>query len=266
MLRLALTPRWLGYLALTLTFAIVASFFGLWQWDRREQAVSKIEQVQEFYDRDPVPLILQEFTSEESAQSSEWLPVTVQGQYVESDQILVRTRPRSGSVGFEVLVPFLTASGDTVIVNRGWVPTGERGDFPDVVPAPPQGEVFIVARVRPAEPALPGRSAPEGQLASIDLNALQDLVSYPITTELYVELVSESPAPGLVPVGFVKPVPDEGPHLSYTLQWFVFALMALVAYVWLLRAEYRTSAGLTSPPRRRSDADEEDALLEKQAI
>ena len=56
MLRLLLTRRWLGYLALTVVFAVVASMFGLWQWDRRGQAVAAIEKVNANYDRDPVEL------------------------------------------------------------------------------------------------------------------------------------------------------------------------------------------------------------------
>ena len=267
MLRLALTPRWLGYLALTVVFAVVASLFGLWQWDRREQAVAKIEQVSGFYDRDPVALEGVAADSESSVKSSEWLPVMVSGEYVPADQVLVRTRPRSGSVGFEVLVPLRLGNGDTVVVNRGWVPTGERDDSPDVVPEPPLGQVSVIARIRPPEPALPGRSAPSGQLASIDLGAFQAIVDYPLRDTFYLELVSETPAPQVTPVGFPRPVPDEGPHLSYTLQWFVFAIMAFVAYLWLLRAEYRQQQGFqASPSEKKSDAEEEDALLDRRAL
>ena len=56
MLRLLLTRRWLGYFALTVVFAVVASMFGLWQWDRRGQAVAAIEKVDANYDREPVEL------------------------------------------------------------------------------------------------------------------------------------------------------------------------------------------------------------------
>ena len=121
----------------------------------------------------------------------------------------------------------------------------------------------MVGRVKPPEPALVGRSAPAGQLPSIDLNAYQALVDYPISEEFYLELVEESPAPSVSLVPFVKPVADEGPHLRYTLQWFVFALMAFVAYGWLLRSEYQHSRGFEPRAQRaRSDADEEDALLD----
>lgn len=267
MFRLAFTPRWLGYLSLTVVFAVVASLFGLWQWDRREQAVAKIEQVTAYYDREPVPLEGIVLETQSAVRSSEWLPVSVSGEYKVSDQVLVRTRPRSGSVGFEVLVPLLLSTGETIVVNRGWVPTGEEDDSPDLVPAPPSGQVTVIGRLRPPEPALPGRSAPTGQVASIDLAAFQLLVDYPLSQSFYLELVRESPAPELTPVGFLKPVPDEGPHLSYTLQWFVFAIMAFIAYFWLLRSEYRQLEGIDTPASEKpSDAEEEDAILDRPAV
>lgn len=262
MLRLALTPRWLGYLALTLVFAMVSVFFGLWQWDRREVAVEAIERVTENYDQDPAPV--QQFLPPEGSfdRSDEWRPVLVQGVYQVEDQVLVRTRPRSGQVGFEILVPLRTPEGVSIVVNRGWVPTGETADFPDQVPAPPAGTVVVTGRLKPPEPTLQGRGAPEGQLSSIDLVTYEEQLGYPVQQEFFLQLMQEDPSAEIRAVAPVKPVADEGPHLSYTLQWFVFALMAFIAYGWLLRNEFRTSEGW-EPARRSkpSDADEEDALL-----
>lgn len=262
MFQLALSSRWLGYLALTVAFSIVSVFFGLWQWDRREMAVEAIERVNANYDQAPVAV--EQFLGPEGSFdiSLEWLPVSMSGAYQEDEQVLVRTRPRGGQVGFEILVPFRTVEGASIIVNRGWVPTGEASDFPDQVPSPPQGEVTVTGRLKPPEPTLQGRGAPEGQLSSIDLVTYQELLGYPIEQGFFIALMTEQPAAETQALAPVKPVPDEGPHLSYTLQWFVFAIMAFFAYGWLLRNEFRTSQGML-PPRRsqRTDAEEEDALL-----
>jgi cytochrome oxidase assembly protein ShyY1 len=262
-LSLALTPRWIGYLSLTVAFAVVASFFGVWQWDRREQAVAAIAKVDANYDQTPLPL--EPFLSTNIGFSSdqEWLPVVVSGVYQPEDQVLVRTRPRGGQVGFEVLVPLQIAPNVSVVVNRGWVPTGETSDFPDEIPPPPPGEVTVVGRLKPAEPQLQGRGAPEGQLSSIDLATYQEQLAGTIETSFYLQRVSETPPANRIPVQSIKPVPNEGPHLSYTLQWFVFAGLAFIAYFWLLRSEHRNLQGL--PPtvrRKKTDAQEEDALLE----
>jgi cytochrome oxidase assembly protein ShyY1 len=165
-------------------------------------------------------------------------------------------------VGFEILVPLEISPGLSVVVNRGWVPTGEARDFPDEIPPPPSGEVTVVGRLKPAEPTLVGRGAPEGQLSSIDLVTYQQTLTGSIETDFYVERVSETPPASRIPVQSIKPVPNEGPHLSYTLQWFVFAGLAFLAYFWLLRSEYRTLQGIEPASRsKKSDADEEDALI-----
>jgi len=260
MIRLLATSRWLGYLALTVVFACVAALFGLWQWERREAAVAAIEILESNWDLPPAELnsvLVDGFTS-----TKEWVPVVVFGRYIPKDQVLVRTRPRGGAVGFEVLVPFETVDGQIVVVNRGWVPTGAAQDAPDVLPAPPSTEVSIIGRLKPAEPTLPGRGAPEGQLPSIDLGAFQALVTYTIPTGYYILLASESPDVSPAPLPATRPVLDEGPHLSYSFQWFVFGILAFIGLVVLLRQEAQRDAGVE--PKRRtkpSDSDAEDALL-----
>lgn len=264
MIRLLLTKRWMGYLALTVVFAIVSSFFGLWQWDRRGQAVAAITVLEANWDREP-----QELVSAEGVSSArdQWTPVLIRGEYLPQDQVLVRTRPRGGQVGFEVLVPFRTDSGMTVAVNRGWIPTGESTDFPDLVPEAPSGKVSVVARIKPGEPTLRGRGAPEGQLPSIDLGAMETTLGYDLETEFFLLLANETPGSTVAPLPGLRPVLDEGPHLSYTLQWFVFALLALIAYVALLRQEARQVAGIAPRERtKKTDADEEDALLDEARI
>jgi cytochrome oxidase assembly protein ShyY1 len=267
MIRLLLTRRWIGYLALTVVFALVSSFFGLWQWDRRSQAVAAIDVLESHWDKEPAELMSVVSLGQFSPAREQWTPVVVSGEYVPGDQILVRTRPRGGQVGFEVLVPLQTDSGLTVVVNRGWIPTGEASDFPDVVPGAPSGAVSLVARIKPGEPTLRGRGAPEGQLPSIDLEAMKSVVGYDLETRYFLLLDSETPGSSVAPLPGLRPVLDEGPHLSYTLQWFVFAALALVAFFGLLRAEARREAGIELPEKtKKSDADEEDALLDRARI
>ncbi len=261
MLRLLLTRRWLGYFALTVVFAVVASMFGLWQWDRRGQAVAAIEKVDANYDREPVELASLLGTGPVDAETNEWVPVSLEGSYRADEQVLVRTRPRSGSVGFEVLVPF--QFGDiTVIVNRGWVPTGASQDFPDVIPQTPQGTIQLVARIKPSEPLLRGRGAPEGQIASIHLSSLQGMTSQDIREDFYLALGGENPRPASVPLPTVRPELDEGPHLSYTFQWYLFAVMAFGGLWYMLRQEVRVHRGEDVSRKASRDDEEEDALLD----
>jgi cytochrome oxidase assembly protein ShyY1 len=84
-----------------------------------------------------------------------------------------------------------------------------------------------------------GRSAPAGQIATIHLPDIAQRVGEPTYTGAYGVLATEDPAPATRPTAVEKPIPDEGPHLSYAFQWIVFALMGFFGLGWAIRQEYR---------------------------
>ncbi|MEO5920896.1 MAG: SURF1 family cytochrome oxidase biogenesis protein, partial [Pseudolysinimonas sp.] len=234
--------RWGGYLALVVVFAIACGLLSWWQWARRAEAVAEIDRVAVNYDADPRPVGDVLGTVDAWAEADEWLPVEMTGRYLADEQLLVRNRPYNGASGFEVLVPFELEDGRVFVVDRGWVPVGSSVEAPDEVPAPPGGDVTVVARLKPGEPTLPGRSAPEGQLATIHLQSVAELVGSGTYVGAYGLLATEDPAPASRPEPAIKPEADEGPHLSYALQWIAFGVLAFVALVWAFRRERRIAA------------------------
>jgi len=265
-LSLALTPRWLGYFALAVVFALVSGVFGVWQWDRREQAVAEIRLIDNNFDQSPKAIGDVLPATATWRDSLRWLPVTLEGEYVQDEQLLVRTRPRGGQVGFNVLVPLQISTGEVFVIDRGWIPTGNTRDSPDVIPEPPSGPVTVVVRLFPSEPEIAGRGAPEGQVPSVALGLIDRLLDHTVDTRAYGQLVSENPAPAIRPLPALTPVPDEGPHLSYSIQWFVFAALGFVAWTYLFVQEYRfgPAEGNTKPARKRDrDEEFEDAVFDR---
>jgi cytochrome oxidase assembly protein ShyY1 len=256
--------RWGGYVALTIVFAIACGLLSWWQWSRRVDAVDEIARIEANYDAPPAELtdLLPGLASADEA--VEWRPVQLTGEYLVDEQLLVRNRPRNSLPGFEVLVPLRLSDGTVFVVDRGWVPGGSTPDAPETVPAAPTGEVTVVVRLKPGEPEIPGRGAPQGQLATVRLPDVAALVDAPTYTGMYGLLVSEDPAPVESPLPAFKPAQDEGPHLSYALQWIVFGLMAFVGLIWAVRRERKIAAGNTPVARREKDADVEDAILDAQ--
>ena len=229
-----LSAKWLGGLAFCLLFAFACALLGQWQMDRRMEAVAEINKVLANYDEAAVPYTEAEQLFTGFRAQDEWTPVVLTGEYLEQDTRIVRNRPLNGRPGYEVIVPFRTDTGDVVAVNRGWLPIGDSPGRPDTVPSPPQGPSEVTVRVKPGEPTLQ-RDAPEGQLASIDLVALQESLDYPIARDAYGLRATETPAPQTSPQLPAKPPLDEGPHLSYSLQWFLFGLMSFVVWGYLVR-------------------------------
>ena len=270
-LSLALTRRWLGWLAFTTLFAVVCVGLAQWQWARRVEAVAEIRVVAQNWDAAPVALREALPGDAPLDPESEWTPVVLEGEYLVEDQLLVRNRPSAGRPGFEVLTPLLLETGEVFIVDRGWVPTGEAQDSPDVVPEPPEGPVEVIVRLKPGEPTIAGRGAPEGQIATIHLPELAERIDAgPVVSGAYGLLDSEIPGVAERPAPALRPAPDEGPHLSYTFQWYLFALLGFVGYGWALRQEHRGIVAERTgedPPkrvrRRPSDDEVEDAIVER---
>ncbi|MDQ4138003.1 MAG: SURF1 family protein [Actinomycetota bacterium] len=272
--RFALTRRWLGYLALTVAFAVACVLLSQWQWARNAERAKEIERVEQNYDRDPVELgaVLEAPDAFDAAE--EWMPVRMTGTYLAEEQLLVRNRPLNGAPGFEVLTPLLLEDGSVFVVDRGWLPTGSDQDLPDEIPEPPAGTVTVVAHLKPGEPPIPGRSAPDGQIATVHLDDIAERLDRAVYTGAYGLLASEDPAPAVAPRTAERPEADPGPHLSYALQWVLFGLLAFVALVWAVRQEYRARNADTPEQRRRaeqrakrnaarrSDDEEEDAILD----
>ena len=291
MYRFLFSSKWLGYLLLAAIFASACVFLGRWQMDRRAETLAEINRVVTNYSAAPVPFadVRDEFDQLDPA--SEWTQVELKGSYLVDGQRIVRNRPLNGQPGYEVVVPFRLATGETVVIDRGWLPIGNKNPgSPDSVPAPPPGEVTAVVRLKHPEPELQ-RGAPEGQLASIDLAAYSAQLGYPLLTGAYGQLASETPPAAEMPMAFPKPSTEEGTHLSYSLQWFAFGVLMFVGFGYAARQQARNAAidaedddespegalhSAAAAARRRPPAprkrkhptaeEEEDALLDAQGF
>lgn len=261
--------RWTVYVAIAVVFAIACAFLSNWQFSRNEERSAQLALVDANYDAEPVPLDAVLAPGAELAASDEWTPVVLRGTYLAEHQLLVRNRPHGGTAAFEVLVPFRLDDGRVLVVDRGWVPPGETRADPDAVPAPPAGEATVVVRLRPEE-AVPssGRTAEAGQVPTINLGLVADQVPGDIERGAYGVLVSEDPAPADAPAALADPSDDPGPHLSYAIQWILFAVMGFgfIGYIIVSERRHRREDAEDTARRRRAsrdrDAASEDALID----
>ena len=261
--------RYLAWLVLVCLFAVGCVFLSRWQFDRRTQVVSVMNTIAENYDQKPADLasVLRDPFADLPAEK-QWLPVQVSGHYVPELTTLVRNKPYGGYPGFEVLVPFVTEQNTVIIIDRGWLATGNKQDSPDSVPTPSAAQLTLVGRLMPGEAAL-NRTAPKGQIPSIYLPAMATLNSAPTYLGAYLMLDSESvKQPQAELIG--KPGIGEGNHLSYAIQWIIFGVLAFATLIWAVRKELQFYRAANDPtfvakPKRKSatdkDAEVEDELL-----
>jgi cytochrome oxidase assembly protein ShyY1 len=259
-----LVSRWLTWIAMAVVFSIACWYLSQWQF-ARQQEVSNINRIIE-QNYDSKPVALEELLLPKTLWNKEleYRQVRVTGHYLLENQFLIRNRPNEGNPGFLQLMAFETDGGAIIWVERGWLPTGSKADAPDHVPNTNRIHRQVVLLLRPAEPRL-DRTAPKGQLPSIDLQvASQTLSNNNVFTQAYGRLVSESPqsAKGLM---MPKPEINNGNHLSYALQWLLFASMAFGAVFWSINQDRRKRAG-QAPKKVKfltldKDAEAEDQIL-----
>jgi len=164
--------------------------------------------------------------------------VTATGTYDPGHELIWVARTRSELNGNDVLTPLLLPDGRALLVDRGWVPFEDQTP-PVAVAIPPAGTVTVTGVLFPSEvpaPGKPGASAPA--FTKIDLARIGRRLSLPLAP-VYLLLRSQAPAqPGTLPQP--EPLPDltvSPPHLSYTIQWFVFATIGVLGYPIVLRRE-----------------------------
>jgi len=224
--------RWLVWLVLVVVFATACVFLSEWQFERRAARVAEIELVKQNFDKPAVELSTLSLESD----GVKWTPIRLVGQYLNDSRVLVRNRPRSGQPGFETVVPFATSDGKIFAVSRGWLPTGNLQDSPDLIPLPNQKSQEIVARLVLGERRL-DRGAPNGQVASMNLEEIRAETGLDLNTKWYLRLSSEV-RPADQAVKLLKPSTDEGNHLSYAIQWLIFGALAFTTLVFTVRKEY----------------------------
>ena len=277
-----------------LVLAVGCVLAGRWQWNRHVQRDAAIAVVEANWAAAPVPVGDVLPTADADLTDDDvWRAVTLTGTYDVDGTVLLRNRPTGGQPAYHVLVPLVRSAGTApadeptvLVVDRGWVPTGEDASAAVEVPAPPVGEVTVTVRLRQDE-AASDRDAPAGQVQAIDTaqvlaaggTGLDPADAYPA----YGSLVAEDPAPAVALGSLPQPSTDPGSHLSYAFQWWTFALGALVGFGVLARRELRDTepgtvgpgdevgagarggGGRPAPQRRRPSAeDEEDALIDAQ--
>jgi surfeit locus 1 family protein len=177
------------------------------------------------------------------------------GTFDPAQEIVLSNRAYSGQAGVHLVTPLRIEGREAaVLVDRGWIPTsqsspGERTSFTL------SGTVEVAGIGRPsqrepdiallADPTRGPGSPPLDAWRFLDLSAIQPQVPYPL---LPVILEVSEPVGGVTPPKLQSEIDlSEGSHLSYAIEWFAFAAIALLGgAAWLVRSARTTTSGKPS--------------------
>jgi surfeit locus 1 family protein len=197
----------LASVAVLVAAACVAA--GIWQLDRLAQR--RVRNARLAARLALPPLELRAGTSADSARQRR---VVARGVYDFAAERTWPGRSFDGTPGVALVTPLRLPDGAAVLVDRGWVPSPDafhvdHAAYREPDSAVVQGMAFVPPRGR----------------GDVDPSGFLPFVIQVQTPEAIRGLPRRWPAPVL----------DHGPHLSYAIQWFSFALIALVGTVVLIR-------------------------------
>ena len=217
----------LGLLALAALFA----WLGAWQLTRAETSGAALAQFASgAEDRAlaSLPLVL--------ADDLRFRRVEIDGEYVAEPQFLLDNMLHEGAAGYQVLTALrVPGTDERVLVNRGWVPAGERAVLPEV--AVGGGARTVTGRLE----HLPRPGMRLGEQAADHGDAVV-VMQYPTAAELAQRLGApvfdyEVLLDPIAEDGYVRDwkAPGMAPerHLAYAGQWLALCLGALATAIVL---------------------------------
>ena len=202
-------------LVVSALIALICVRLGIWQIARlheRRAANAVIE------GRERAPVL--DVTGRESLDSVQWRRVRAAGTYDFTRERVWTGRTFQGVPGVVLLTPLRLPAGGEVWVNRGWVPSPDAAQVDQSQWR--ESDTATVAGIAMAHEGLP--------------YVVED--SIPARDRAPDPTVQRWPPPAL----------SDGPHLSYVIQWFSFALIILggsLILFWKRAPEGRSHAPTT---------------------
>jgi surfeit locus 1 family protein len=250
--------RWWKITLLVILAVGVMVRLGIWQLDRLAQRRAFNARVQ--VQMEAPTLQLQGAALNQDLAAMEYRQVQVTGEYDFAHQVALRNQAWQGQFGVHLVTPLMISGTQTVVlVDRGWIPYEDfqnggwsKYDEPGLV------DVTGVIRVSQTRPTIGRQADPtpapgEGPLKAWNmLNLARISAQIPYSTLLV--YVQQAPDPAWTTMPYrTQPEIDltEGPHLGYALQWFSFALILGVGYVFYARQEDQKA----KRPERRGRSD-----------
>lgn len=238
-------PLWQLGLITGLGLALMLGFLalGIWQIQRLHWKLDLIARVEARVNAPPIMLAE---TKGMAPADLEYRPVQVSGSFDHRAETLVQAVTELGG-GFWVLTPLRTDHGDTILINRGFVPAGQR-NLQSRQEGQVSGPVSVTGLARLTEPGgafLRSNDPTANRWYSRDVDAISQARGLEQVTSFFID-ADATPQPGGYPVGGLTVIRFRNTHLVYALTWFTLSAMVAGGLVMLIRHDRAERRGRTA--------------------
>ncbi len=221
----------------------IALLCGLGQWQiyRLHWKLGLIAAAQTRSHAPPVPL---QSLLDKPERKVEYTHAETQGTFIAGQRAYLFSQLEDGRIGFQVLEPLRLADGRVLIVDRGFVPQGDK-DMPAASAPAPTGATQIEGLVRGEQkPNLfTAPTDPKNKIFYVrDIPAIAAAMG--VSGALPVMLAEDRTGPpGTYPEGGHTKLTFRNEHLQYAVTWFSLAFVLLVMYFVYHKNRGRLSFG-----------------------
>lgn len=219
-------------LAFGVVFFLGFAGLGVWQLQRLAWKLDLIARVDARVHAPAAPAPGPAAWPSVSAQRDEYRHVQVRGTFDNRRETLVQAVTALGP-GYWVMTPLTTDQGDTVLIDRGFVPTALAAQA-DRREGLLQGPVTVTGLLRVSEPHggfLRANQPAAGRWYSRDVAAIARARGIARAAPYFVD-ADATPNPGGWPRGGLTVVRFRNPHLVYAMTWFALAAMVALWGAW----------------------------------
>lgn len=214
--------------------ALLAAFVSLGNW-QLQRAQDKRDLLAAFDAGAAIGTAVAAASENAAAQHPRYTPLSASGRFDTAHQFLLDNVVLDGRVGFYVWTPLRLDGGAAVLVNRGWIPLGEkRTDVPDIGIDGDSREITgLLDRLPEPGLRLDSGGLPDGWPKIVmypRIDELRAVLDYPLYD--YVLLMNEAADGGFRREWRPQLLPPRR-HVGYAVQWFAFAAAVLVLFLLL---------------------------------
>jgi surfeit locus 1 family protein len=136
-----------------------------------------------------------------------------------------------------LVTPLVFENGKAVLVARGWVPQELAAPEHWTSLQEPEGSsvIGLIQQSQTIEGA--PSTGPQQEWYRIDVPLIQEQLPYELLPAFVLQLPEEGRSYDQLPYRTEPIQLDEGSHLSYSIQWFSFALILAFGYIQFVRLQ-----------------------------
>ncbi|HEX9765226.1 MAG TPA: SURF1 family protein [Nitriliruptorales bacterium] len=241
-----LQPSRIATLAFVLAVAVTCVLLGRWQLSRLAERRALNEALESRIDLPAMDLadLQGELERGTPPEQLEFRRIVLEGRFAAEEEVLQRNRSHEGRQGFHVVTPLIVSEDLAVLIRRGWVPAA-LDDPPINEAEPPRRPATVTGLLRAPErhtgfgPQDPATGVLE-RVFWVDPQRL-DRQTTRTLLDVVVDLRTVVPQNSRdldLPEPLPDPSFDEANHLSYAIQWFSFAVIAVVGIGFYARSQW----------------------------